>query len=441
MADHPQSGIRALVGRRHFRRLLVGQAVSGLGDWVATLAFIALAFELTANQTAVAGVLVLRLVPPIFAAPLGGVLADRLDRQKVMVASDLLRAGLITIVPFSNIALVYVLALIHESVSLLFLPARDASVPHLVPRRDLPLANGLVLATSFGSIPFAAGIFGALRMVAENIPTWVPFAELLRDHPTAFAFFFDAATFLVSASMIAAIAIPQEKVGADLSLFQGLAEGFRYAWRHPVLRALGIGLLLSMFGGGVLFAIGIAYVNQTLGGGDVEFGWLAALWGVGMGIGLGVVRVMVTRGEPLVFMVAITMCGVILVAMALLPFLWLSFVAALAFGASFSVAITLALSMAQEVTEDRIRGRIMAGIQMLFRLGLGSGALGMGALATSVREVSPGVGSFDYRMDGNQVGLFLGGILILFGAMAAAGVTRVPREITSPVDPPEPDPG
>jgi hypothetical protein len=67
-------GFRAAVHASGFRRLLIGQAVSSLGDWVATLAFIVAAFALTSgNTTAVAVVLVLRLVPPIFAAPVGGV--------------------------------------------------------------------------------------------------------------------------------------------------------------------------------------------------------------------------------------------------------------------------------------------------------------------------------------------------------------------------------
>ena len=64
---------------------------------MATLAFIALAFDITRNQTAVAIVLILRLVPPIFAAPVGGVLADRLDRRLIMVTCDLSRAALIVL--------------------------------------------------------------------------------------------------------------------------------------------------------------------------------------------------------------------------------------------------------------------------------------------------------------------------------------------------------
>src|SRR2546429_150657 len=125
MASESQGGVRALFRVQGFRRLFAGQAVSGLGDWVATLAFIALAFGITRNQTAVAVVLVLRLVPPIFAAPVGGLLADRLDRRLLMVTCDLSRAVLIVLVPFLGIAGLYAIAFVHECISLAFLPARD----------------------------------------------------------------------------------------------------------------------------------------------------------------------------------------------------------------------------------------------------------------------------------------------------------------------------
>src|SRR6266536_826700 len=230
MANDGRGGLRSLFRVQGFRRLFAGQAVSGLGDWVATLAFIALAFDITRSQTAVAIVLILRLVPPIFAAPVGGVLADRLDRRLVMVTCDLIRAGLIVLVPFFGIGILYVIAFAHECLSLVFLPARDASVPLLVPDREenLPLANGLVLASSFGTIPFAAAVFGLLRVIASHWPSFLPLSAVIHQHRTAFAFFFDGATFVFSASMIVRIAIPRDPAGADINLFSGVAAGFRY---------------------------------------------------------------------------------------------------------------------------------------------------------------------------------------------------------------------
>src|SRR5438067_10634101 len=133
-----QTGFRGALQSKGFVRLLIGQSVSSLGDWVATFAFIVAAYDLShQNQTAVAVVLVLRLVPPMFAAPVGGVVADRLPRRTIMVTCDLSRAALIALVPFVGLTLLYVIAFVHESISLFFLPARDASVPALVPGRVL----------------------------------------------------------------------------------------------------------------------------------------------------------------------------------------------------------------------------------------------------------------------------------------------------------------
>ena len=415
-------GFGGVLRSRGFVRLLTGQTVSSLGDWVATLAFIAAAAALTSNQTAVAVVLILRLVPPIFAAPVGGVFADRFDRRTIMVTCDLLRAALIVLVPFVGIAGVYVIAFVHECISLFFIPARDASVPRLVRRDNLEEANGLVLATSYGTLPLAAAVFSGLSVAAAHIPGGLPFAAFYRGHSTSFAFFFDAATFVFSAAMISGLPLMPRERPEHIEFMAGVREGFSYVLAHPGLRSLAYGLVVSMFGGGVLFAIGIFFIHETLKGSDVQFGWLAALWGAGMGIGLAVVRFLVKRGEAQVFILAVAACGAVLIVMALLPFLWLAFVMAVVFGAAFSVAIVVALTLVQRVTEDEIRGRIMGGVQMLFRLGLGLGALGMGALAHSVStaEVGP------ITLDGNQIGLAVGGVIILLGAVASLGAVRGP---------------
>src|SRR2546421_5407396 len=241
MASSSQPGPGSLLRATGFRRLLIGQAVSGLGDWVATLALIALAFEKTKDPTAVAAILVIRLVPPIFAAPVGGVMADRVDRRLIMVSCDLVRGGLIILVPFFNIAIIYVIAFVHEGISLFFLPARDASVPELAPERTLPLANGLMLASSYGSIPFAAALFSGLRIAGQHLSHSIPFANSMQTPKLALAFIFDAGTFLVSASMIARVSIPRHEERRSLHLFSGLAEAFRFAWRNRLLRSLSEG--------------------------------------------------------------------------------------------------------------------------------------------------------------------------------------------------------
>lgn len=436
-------GIRGLLAAGPFRRLLVGQAVSSLGDWVGTFAFIAAALELTGSPLAVGGVLVLRLVPPLFAGPVGGVLADRADRRTIMVGTNLAMGGLIALVPFTGLPGLYAIAFTSEVLALVFLPARDATVPDLVPSRCLPQANGLVMASSYAAIPVGAALFSGLRLASESLPSGLPLSGLLHVHPLAPAFLFDAATFLFAAVMMAGLPARRLPARGPVRLLEGISEAVRYARAAPGIRALATGVGVAMFGGGVLFALGIGYVRQTLGGGDVEFGFLSALWGVGMALGIAAVRKLVRRGEAHAFRAAVAACGGVLVVMAFLTSVWLAFVAAVVFGTAFSVALILAVTLVQRAVGEGMRGRLLGGAHMLFRGALAAGALGVGGAATAVGRLLPPSAA----IDGNQFGLLVGGGLILLGALASGGVARIrlPRREREPAAParvraqPEPD--
>ncbi|HEX2031777.1 MAG TPA: MFS transporter [Actinomycetota bacterium] len=416
----PPAGIRQLLGRRAYRTLLTAQAVSSLGDWVGTFALVARAFDLTGSPTAVGGMLVLRLVPPLFAAPVGGVLADRVDRRLMLVSTNLIAGGLIALAPFLGIGPLFAVAFAAEFFLLLGLPSRDASIPELVPERSLPQANGLVLGSSYGVLPVGAALFSGLRLASDHLPGWMPFGGFLARNPTVLAFLFDAATFVFAAAMFARLPGGGRRPEQALNVFSGLGEAARYVRRSRVIRGLAAGIGVAMFGGGVLFALGIAYIRETLGGGDVEFGFLASLWGLGMALGLGMVRFLVREAgsEPLAFRSSVSACGTIMVGMAFLPFTWLALIAALFFGMAFSVAIMLAVTIVQRTVEEEMRGRLLGGAQMLFRISLATGALGIGGLAGSFGGFSIG----PVRLDGNQFGLLIGGGLILLGSLASRGV-------------------
>jgi hypothetical protein len=143
---------------------------------------------------------------------------------------------------------------------------------------------------------------------------------------------------------------------------------------------------------------------------------------LGMALGLGLVRFLVLEAgsEMLAFRSAVSACGVILAGMALLPVTWLAFVAAVVFGMAFSVALMLAVTIVQREVQERMRGRLLGGAQMLFRVSLAVGALGVGGLAEAIGGASLG----PLSLDANQLGLLIGGILILLGALAARLVTR-----------------
>src|SRR5688500_16268296 len=108
---------------------------------------------------AISGILGFRILPALIAAPIASTIADRFDRRRTMIATDVARAVLIAAVPFTpNLGAVYAIAFVLEGLSLVFLPARDALVPRIVPERSLAGANGLIMILQWGTIPIAGGL-------------------------------------------------------------------------------------------------------------------------------------------------------------------------------------------------------------------------------------------------------------------------------------------
>src|SRR5919198_4662189 len=189
---------RAVVQRGGYRDLLLGQAVSAFGDWMGTVALMALVLDLTGSATAVGVILVLRLLPAGFAGPIAAGVAERWDRRRIMLACDLVRAGLVALIPLVRAAWwVYLWAFLLEVANLVFLPARDASVPDLVgDEQELPAANGIILGSSYGNIPIGAAAFALLTLVPTG---WNGY---LGSHPSALPLWLDGLTYLVSFAFI-----------------------------------------------------------------------------------------------------------------------------------------------------------------------------------------------------------------------------------------------
>src|SRR3954447_1978245 len=158
-----------------FRRLWVGLGLSSLGDWLRLLALTALAKQLAdryaARNYAIARVLFCRVLPAVVIGPLAGYVADRLDRKTTLVWGDHLRGLLFLSIPFvGTLTWVFVVTVLVEAISLVWGPAKDATVPNLVPRGLLEGANQLSLAATYGSAVPAAVLFSALTVLDRMFP-------------------------------------------------------------------------------------------------------------------------------------------------------------------------------------------------------------------------------------------------------------------------------
>ena len=208
-ADEPpppmSDRITRVFGSRQFFRLWIVQVTSAIGDWLGFSAIIVLAARVGGTSGAGAGavsiVLAARIVPGFFFGPLAGVLVDRWDRKRVMIACDLGRATVIAMLPFVRGLWGLVLAsLALEALTLLWSPAKEASVPKLVPPSHLAAANSLSLAAAYGTFPFAALLFAILA----GVSSWL--GGLGVSHASSFdqmtlAFYVDSLTFVASAAV------------------------------------------------------------------------------------------------------------------------------------------------------------------------------------------------------------------------------------------------
>jgi MFS family permease len=337
---------------RDFARLYAAQLVSFAGDWFATVALVGLVFDLTGSAAITALALSIQLLGFAVFTPLGGYLADRANRQRLMVMADVIRAvlalGLLFVDRPDEVWLALAIVGGISALGAVFEPASSASVPNLVDRDDLPVANALV-GSAWGMMLAVGGALGGL--VA---------ATLGRDA----AFVGDALSFGLSAGLLVGIRRPFAEARGDrehAGLLSALAETFRYARRdHRVLALLtvkgGFGLGAGVIGLLPVFAL------EVFRAGDRGTGILFAFRGIGALIGpflarrftrdlagvlLGCGLAMVTYG---VFYGLFPLSGSLLVAAILVM------LAHLGGGAQW----TLSTYGLQTVVPDFIRGRVFS---------------------------------------------------------------------------------
>ena len=169
--------LKDLLTQPAFSRLLAAMTVSSLGDWVGFVAVTSLVASISGSKAglAVGGVMIVRMLPAVLFGPIAGVFVDRFDRKKVMIASDLARGALFAAMAFmSQLWLIYLFSFVKEGLSLLWTPARDASLPNMVPRRQLANANAISLVSTYATLPLGCGVFAVLAAFSDWISARVP---------------------------------------------------------------------------------------------------------------------------------------------------------------------------------------------------------------------------------------------------------------------------
>jgi dTMP kinase len=367
---------------RPFRRLWIATSLSSLGDWLSLVALASLASALAgsgaaAQYSAVGGVWLSSLLPALILGPLAGAVADRLDRRLNMIIGDVLRAVLYLTIPlnlsvhFANpLTWIYVVQFVASCVSLFWTPAKDASVPNLVPPGKLEEANQYSLFTTFGTAPVAGLIFTLLSLVSRALGN---ISHYFTTNPVNLALYFNTVTFVVSALTIYALReIPKRQFSAHISapsMAKTIWDGWRFIGRTEVVRGLVIGMVGAFAAAGVVVGLGQPYITHTLHGGNAGWGVVFAAIFVGLagGMFLGM-RILSGFSRRRLFGLSIASSAIPLALIALIPNLVVVVVLVVLLGACAGVAYVTGYTIVGLEVDDDTRGRVFAFLYSAIRV-------------------------------------------------------------------------
>jgi dTMP kinase len=458
-------GYRRLLANRSFRNLWIGQTISGVGDWLVIGLLIPLVGDLAPGSSmAVAGIMIAKIIPSLLIGSVLGVLVDRFDRRRLMIACDLINGvlclGLLAssikgVVPAGvALALIYLITFLMEICNLLFVPAKNAIIPSLVEERDLASANGLSYTTQQASMLVGlvasgaiVGVFAAVLggIIAARIPVFSAFvagAPALRGPQGGIVL--DFFSFLFSAALISTLRVKRferREHALDLRLMgRDVIESWQILRSHRELRAFLLSVGLAILGGGAIVSVGLVYVQNLVGG--IPFldlvpplqrvatqapqTFMLVFLGLGMFLGAVVVpRVAQRLSLQMLFVTGIAGFGLSMFGFSLVTVYWVA--ALFGIGSGFFIAqVTVAgNTYVAETVADEVRGRIFAALESIIRVALLASMVltaPVGDLVGGIvrRIVSPAAGAaFPLYFTGPRITLLLAAAIVIGAAFYA----------------------
>lgn len=422
---------RSVLSIKPFRRLWIALGLSSLGDWLSILALTALAFEITSGRGAatqsyaVGGVWIATLLPALILGPLAGAVADRLDRRMTMIVGDVVRGLLFLSIPlYPNLTWVFAAKFLAGCASLFWTPAKDASVPNLVPPDRLERANQLSLFTTYATAVVAGIVFSMLALVSKALGSISPY---FNTNQVNLALYFNGATFGVSALTVFFLRLPKRQAIKHVSapsVARTIWEGWRFLRRTPVLRGLAIGMIGAFVAAGVIIGLGKTYITDTLHGGNAGWGavFVAIFVGLAGGMFLGS-RVLKEFSRRRLFGLSIVVAGIPLTLMALIPNLVVVTFLVVVLGGLAGIAYATGYTIVGLEVQDDLRGRTFAfmqsAIQVILLTAVASAPFLSAAITTAIGSGRLHIGRVAYHNIGDNVLLLLAAaIAVLLGVLA-----------------------
>ncbi|MCX6550170.1 MAG: MFS transporter [Acidobacteria bacterium] len=349
-----------LTGNRNYRLLWFGQIVSQLGDWFNSVAIYALLLELTGSATSVALMIIVQFLPIAVIGPVAGVVVDRVDRRRLMIAADVLRGCVVLLLLLvrraDQVWLVYLVMGVAVSATAFFEPARTAAIPNVTSKAELLTANALSSATWSAMLAIGAGAGGVVT------------ALLGRET----AFLVNAVSFFASAVILARtdfVATPPEiKRPTGLGSLTGIAdlvEGIRYVRSDRHVAALMLVKAGWGMAGGVLLLMAVMGERVFPVGGSAAAGIGVLYAARGFGAGVGPILARAWLGQQPEQMRRAIAPSYLLVAVFYLMLGWsanllTASIAVIGAHAAGSVLWVFSTVLLQMSVPDRYRGRVFS---------------------------------------------------------------------------------
>ena len=271
----PRPSALAVFRNRSFTLLWTAQLISAMGSALTSLAAGILVFRLTGSALSVGLMLMATALPTLFVGLIAGVFVDRYDRQRIMIAADLIRAALVVLIPFLiqfDIAWLYIVVALSSAVGQFFDPAHASLLPELASDEELAAANSLMAISSIGSTTLG---FAASGLIAAR-------------YPIEWAFYLDALSFLLSAACLVLIRAAPLKVEGETNVttvLRNLRVGVRFVIDTPILRSLFLVVIPIFVIFGLQNTLFLPFALRALGATEFEFGLQQAAESVGIAIG------------------------------------------------------------------------------------------------------------------------------------------------------------
>jgi MFS family permease len=362
------AGLGLIAEAASFRRLFLATFTSSIGTWLAFVALVVDVYDRTGDANWVSALLIADFLPIVLVGILLGPLIDRLPRRNILVAADLLRAGVFCVLPFATSAAQIVgLALIIGVATSFFRPAVFAGLPNLVADDDLGHANGILQSAE--NFAWAVGALAGGALVAAS--------------GSDAAYWLNAGTFIVSALFILGIrqSLEERERSPSAGHRRDLVEGLRMVTRSRGLLTILVAWSIVTLGQAIGNVSEIVLAKDEFNAGDFGYGVLVATAAVGLTIGSLAGGDVIRRfGIRVPYVAGVVLLAVGFAAAAVSPNVWVAAVFVVVSGLGNGAVVVCNAVLVQRGAPDRLRGRAFTVVMSIGYAFFGLGMIVAGPL-------------------------------------------------------------